>query len=77
MRAAEWMPGHDKIVCAFAVKELPDAWLDALAPGATLVAPVGRSFRDQYLVKVARMQGGELVITEHGAVRYVGNRSPD
>ncbi len=74
MNAADWIPGHDKIVCTFAVAELPEQWLRAMEPNATLVAPVGRGL-DQRLVKVVRTPGGELVASEHGAVRYVGNRS--
>ncbi len=74
LNAAEWIPGHDTIVCTFALAELPEPWLRAMEPNATLVAPVGREL-DQRLVKVVRTPGGELVASEHGAVRYVGNRS--
>jgi len=74
MDAAAWIPGHDKIVCTFAVGELPEPWLRAMEPNATLVAPVGRGL-DQRLVRVVRTPGGERVVTEHGAVRYVANRS--
>ncbi len=74
MHASEWIPGHTKIVCAFAVGELPESWLRAMERGAVLVAPVGKTL-DQRLVKVARGQDGELVTTTHGAVRYVANRS--
>jgi len=74
MHAAEWIPGHEKIVCAFAVAELPEPWLAAMDPGATLVAPVGR-YLDQRLLKVVRTPSGDQVVTDHGAVRYVANRS--
>jgi protein-L-isoaspartate(D-aspartate) O-methyltransferase len=67
--------GVRKIVCTFAVRELPDAWLSAIPEGGILVAPVGRFESDQRLVRVDR-RGPRLITTNHGAVRYVGNRSP-
>ena len=66
--------GASKIVVTFAIEELPQAWLDAIPEGGRLVAPVGRPDQDQRLVLVTRL-AGELVRTEHGAVRYVANRS--
>jgi len=63
----------NKIVVAFAVKELPKEWLDALLPGAILVAPVGTTA--QHLLRAARTWDGRLDVTRHGAVRYVPNRS--
>ena len=63
-----------KVVCAFAVPELPAGWKRALQPGAVLVAPVGPSARQQ-LVRVTCDARGALATTEHGAVRYVPNRS--
>lgn len=63
-----------KVVVTFAVDALPDAWLDALPEGGRLVAPVGRE-GDQTLVLVRR-ERGELTRSNHGAVRYVKNRSP-
>lgn len=63
----------NKIVCAFAVKTLPQAWALALAPGAVLVAPIGKE--TQQLVRVERDRAGAVSITRHGAVRYVANRS--
>jgi protein-L-isoaspartate(D-aspartate) O-methyltransferase len=64
-----------KVVCAFAVDRVPDAWLDAIPEGGMLVAPVGARERDQQLTKVTRT-GGRLTATLHGGVRYVKNRSP-
>lgn len=64
-----------KVVCTFAVRPLPEAWLKALPPGGVLVAPVGPRDQDQRLVRVERLPGGELVSTDHGGVRYVSNRS--
>lgn len=63
-----------KIVCTFAVREIPKAWLSAIPEGGRLVAPVGRFDSDQRLLRFARA-GGELLATDHDAVRYVGNRS--
>ena len=56
----------------FAIEALPAAWLDAMPDGGKLVAPVGES--DQRLVLVEKRHGA-LVETDHGAVRYVKNRS--
>ena len=67
--------GATKIIVTFAVAEIPEAWLDALPEGGVLVAPVGAPHQVQRLLRVTR-KGGALVTTEHGAVRYVANRSP-
>jgi len=66
--------GARKVVVTFAVDAVPDAWVQALPEGGALVAPVGAAGRDQRLVLVRR-EGSRLVRTEHGAVRYVQNRS--
>jgi protein-L-isoaspartate(D-aspartate) O-methyltransferase len=71
--APEW-GGAKKIVVTFAVAELPASWIDAIPEGGRLVAPVGPRERDQKLVLVRR-ERGKIVRTEHGAVRYVQNRS--
>jgi protein-L-isoaspartate(D-aspartate) O-methyltransferase len=67
-----------KLVCTFAIEELPGPWLDALPEGGVLVAPVASEAdpngREQDLVRVTR-ERGELRMTKHGAVRYVKNRS--
>ncbi|MGO8991880.1 MAG: protein-L-isoaspartate O-methyltransferase family protein [Polyangiaceae bacterium] len=62
-----------KVVCTFAVDQIPHAWLKALPERGILVAPVGAE--TQELVRVQR-EGDALHITKHGGVRYVGNRSP-
>jgi protein-L-isoaspartate(D-aspartate) O-methyltransferase len=74
MSSAPRWGGAKKVICTFAVQELPPSWLDALPEGGRLVAPVGRSTREQSLVRVER-RGGQLITTEHGSVRYVQNRS--
>jgi protein-L-isoaspartate(D-aspartate) O-methyltransferase len=71
--APQWGAGK-KVVATFAVSDLPARWVDALPEGGRLVAPVGPSDRDQKLVLAVRRQG-RVTETEHGAVRYVRNRS--
>jgi protein-L-isoaspartate(D-aspartate) O-methyltransferase len=71
--AREW-GGAKKIVVTFAVAEPPAGWIDAIPEGGRLVAPVGSREKDQKLV-LLRREKGKIVRTEHGAVRYVQNRS--
>jgi protein-L-isoaspartate O-methyltransferase len=61
-------------VCTFAIASLPPTWLQAIAEGVVFVAPVGGRQGDQRLVRITR-EGGELRASDHGAVRYVKNRS--
>ena len=68
-----WTGGVRKVVCTFAVHEIPHAWLEALPDGGVLVAPVGAQ-EAQELLRVQR-EGDALKITRHGGVRYVANRS--
>jgi protein-L-isoaspartate(D-aspartate) O-methyltransferase len=63
-----------KIVVTFAVRAIPPAWTDLIPEGGLLVAPVGGP-HEQRLVRVRR-EDGILLSTDHGAVRYVANRSP-
>jgi protein-L-isoaspartate(D-aspartate) O-methyltransferase len=72
--SAPYWGGATKVAAAFAVDALPSAWLDALPEGGMLVAPVGPRETDQRLVLVKR-ERGRFVESEHGAVRYVKNRS--
>jgi protein-L-isoaspartate(D-aspartate) O-methyltransferase len=71
--APQW-GGANKVVVTFAVNALPGPWIDALPDGGKLVAPVGSREREQKLVLVERKRG-RVVESEHGAVRYVKNRS--
>jgi protein-L-isoaspartate(D-aspartate) O-methyltransferase len=64
--------GAPKVVVTFAIDAWPEAWVDALPEGGKLVAPVGLG--DQRLLLMERREG-RLVETDHGAVRYVRNRS--
>jgi protein-L-isoaspartate(D-aspartate) O-methyltransferase len=75
VRSTELWGDGNRIVCTFAVERLPEAWLAAIPDGGILVAPVAARDRDQLLTRVVR-RGPELMITEHGGVRYVKNRSP-
>ncbi len=61
-----------KVVVTFAIEALPPAWLRALPEGGRIVAPVGKT--EQRLVLIERRRG-VLLETDHGAVRYVKNRS--
>jgi protein-L-isoaspartate(D-aspartate) O-methyltransferase len=74
MSSAPHWGDANRVVCTFALAEIPPAWLGSLHEGVVLVAPVGARERDQHLVRVTR-EAGEIVATEHGAVRYVRNRS--
>jgi protein-L-isoaspartate(D-aspartate) O-methyltransferase len=62
-----------KVIATFAVESIPDAWTKALPEGGRLVAPVGA--RDDQRLMLVRRDRGRLLSTEHGAVRYVPNRS--
>lgn len=66
--------GATKVSVAFAVHEIPAAWLDALGSDGTLVAPV-LGATGQVLTKVVKRDGK---ITSHalGRVLYVRDRSP-
>jgi protein-L-isoaspartate(D-aspartate) O-methyltransferase len=71
--APRW-EGAKKVVATFAVAAIPPAWLAALPEGGALVAPVGLPDREQRLVLVTK-RGGVVTQSDHGAVRYVKNRS--
>jgi protein-L-isoaspartate(D-aspartate) O-methyltransferase len=68
---AGWQ-GFDRITVTFAVDDIPQAWLEAIPEGGSMVAPVGREGA-QRLLRVDRVSG-KLVWSDHGAVRYVRNR---
>jgi len=66
---------YDSIIAAAGGDELPPAWLDQLAVGGRLVAPMHRSGgRGQVLVVVDRHETG-LVRSEHEAVHFVPLKS--
>ncbi len=61
-----------KVTVGFAVSRIPGAWIEALAPGGKLVAPVG-SAEVQVLTLLTRTKRG-VEQRELGRVRYVGDR---
>ncbi len=69
----------DSIIAAAGGEALPQAWLDQLAPGGRLVAPVQRQAGGgQYLVVVDHRQRGgrsEWIHSHHEAVAFVPLRS--
>jgi protein-L-isoaspartate(D-aspartate) O-methyltransferase len=78
---ADGMLGHapnapyDSLIAAAGGDELPAAWLEQLAVGGRLVAPMQRSGgRGQVLVVVDKRESG-LVRTEHEAVHFVPLKS--
>jgi protein-L-isoaspartate(D-aspartate) O-methyltransferase len=64
--------GYNRVTVTFAVESVPDAWLAAIPEGGRMVAPVGLE-TGQRLTRVDRVDG-QLVWSDHGAVRYVRNR---
>jgi protein-L-isoaspartate(D-aspartate) O-methyltransferase len=73
MSMPEW-DGAKKVSVTFAVESLPPIWLEALPEGGQLVAPVGPKGADQRLILVTK-RAGHTIQADHGAVRYVSNRS--
>ena len=66
---------YDSIIAAAGGQDLPAAWLDQLAVGGRLVAPMHRSGgRGQVLVVVERHPAG-LARTEHESVHFVPLKS--
>lgn len=68
---SQWR-GARKVSVAFAVKEVPTAWLDALGPDGRLVAPVGTP---QTLTLYTKDAQGRVIPRELTRVRYVVDRS--
>jgi len=69
---ARWR-GASKIYVAFALEQLPEAWLDALPDGGRLVVPLGADEHQQMTLFVKE---GEAVRRRAlGPVRYVRDRS--
>lgn len=65
--------GAKKVSVAFAVDAIPPAWIEALADGGVLVAPV-RGPHGQTLTKIEK--ASEIRTTHVGRVLYVRDRSP-
>ena len=66
--------GARKVSVGFAVHEVPATWLDALASGGRLVAPIGAAGATQALTLFTKDDAGIVSITPLGPVRYVGDR---
>jgi protein-L-isoaspartate(D-aspartate) O-methyltransferase len=66
--------GARKVYVAFALSTLPDAWIEALADGGALVAPIGST--DRQTLTLARKVDGRWTQTALESVRYVADRSP-
>ncbi len=66
---------YDGIIAAAGGDALPSAWLDQLAAGGRLVAPVRGSNGAQALVVVDRLADGELRRSVHETVNFVPLRS--
>jgi len=64
---------YEKISVAYAVASVPTAWTDALPVGGKMVVPVGRE-DSQRLVRIHRLENGNLDWSDHGGVRYVPDR---
>lgn len=66
---------YDSLIAAAGGEDLPQPWLDQLAVGGRLVAPLHRSGgRGQVLVVIDRHESG-LIRTEHEAVHFVPLKS--
>jgi protein-L-isoaspartate(D-aspartate) O-methyltransferase len=67
---------YDTIIAAAGGDALPEAWLNQLAPGGRLVAPVADGQgRNQTLTVVDRLPDGGLVHSRYGAVHFVPLKS--
>lgn len=63
---------YDGIIAAAGGRDLPQAWIDQLAPGGRLVAPVHEEGRGaQALLVVDRLADGSLRHVHHETVRFV------
>ena len=66
---------YDTIVSAAGGSALPEAWLNQLAPGGRLVAPVEDAQGGQVLTVVDRLPDGRLLQSRAGAVLFVPLKS--
>lgn len=70
------MAPYDTIIAAAGGADLPQAWLDQLAPGGRLVAPMEEApGRGQVLTIVDRLTDGRLQHSRAGAVLFVPLKS--
>lgn len=67
---------YDCIIAAAGGQALPPAWIEQLAPGGRLVAPMeGTAGKGQILVVVDRLADGRLVHSQQEAVHFVPLKS--
>ena len=66
---------YDTIIAAAGGAAMPQAWLDQLAPGGRLVAPMEDGRAGQVLTIVDRRQDGTLQYSRAGAVLFVPLKS--
>jgi protein-L-isoaspartate(D-aspartate) O-methyltransferase len=59
----------DAIVSTAASDDIPSAWIEQLAPGGVIVAPLGRGL--QVLTVLSKGPEGRIVRREHEPVRFV------
>jgi protein-L-isoaspartate(D-aspartate) O-methyltransferase len=57
------------IISTAASDDIPAAWIEQLAPGGVIVAPLGRD--EQVLTVLSKSPEGRIVRREHEAVRFV------
>ena len=62
---------YDAILAAASGSHVPEPLLDQLAPGGSLVMPVGGSGWVQQLVRVTKLDDGTLQHSDLGGVRFV------
>ena len=65
-----------KVTVGFALEQLPSAWLDALASGTVIVAPLREPSSGELRLARAIHRGDELAIEWFEAVAYVPARRP-
>lgn len=70
---ARWR-GARKVTVGFAVRELPQSWLEALAPGGAIVAPIGVAGRTQRLTLFTKDAAGVVTSRPLAPVVYVADR---
>jgi protein-L-isoaspartate(D-aspartate) O-methyltransferase len=65
------LPPFSKAVFTCAVDAVPDRYLDTLPDGGRLVAPLTKGKGEEQELTLYTRVGGRLVVSQHGAVRYV------
>jgi protein-L-isoaspartate(D-aspartate) O-methyltransferase len=70
---AGWPPGapYDAVIATAAAESVPPAWLEQLAPGGRLVAPIGERHGAQYLQLWRKDAAGDITRQRSLAVRFV------